>query len=130
MKERGWYVQPQLAYGSSPENIHLSINPESVRWADAMLADLRECTEKAKTLPSGHLAASIRETFGGMDPQDLDDSVLQGMLGMAGIEGTALPERMAEINEVLNALPVPLRERILVTYLNELFGPPEASHAT
>jgi glutamate/tyrosine decarboxylase-like PLP-dependent enzyme len=130
MKERGWYVQPQLAYGSSPENIHLSINPESVRWADAMLADLRECTEKAKTLPSGHLAASIRESFGGMDPQDLDDSVLQGMLGMAGIEGTALPERMAEINEVLNALPVPLRERILVTYLNELFGPPEVSHAT
>jgi sphinganine-1-phosphate aldolase len=127
MKERGWYVQPQLAYGSSPENIHLSINPESVNRTDAMLADLRECTEKAKTLPSGHLAASVKETFGSMDPRDLDDSVLQGMLGMAGIEGTALPEHMAEINEVLNALPVPLRERILVTYLNELFGPPEAS---
>jgi hypothetical protein len=28
---------------------------------------------------------------------------------------------MAEINEVLNALPVPLRERLLVEYLNELY---------
>lgn len=129
MKERGWYVQPQLAYGSSPENIHLSINPESVHWVDAMLADLRECTEKAKALPSGQLAASIKETFASMDPRDLDDSVLQGMLGMAGIEGTTLPGRMAEINEVLNALPVPLRERLLVMYLNELFRRPEASDA-
>ena len=64
-----------------------------------------------------------------MDPRDLDDSVLQGMLGMAGIEGTTLPGRMAEINEVLNALPVPLRERILVMYLNDLFRQPEASDA-
>jgi len=28
---------------------------------------------------------------------------------------------MAEINEVLNALPVKLRERLLVEYLNELY---------
>jgi sphinganine-1-phosphate aldolase len=124
MKERGWYVQPQLAYGSSPENIHLSINPESVDRTDAMLSDLRECVELARTMPSGQLAAAVTETFGGMDPDDFDDGALKGMLGMAGIEGTALPGRMAEINEVLNALPVPLRERILVTYLNELFRRP------
>ncbi len=33
----------------------------------------------------------------------------------------------AEINEVLNTLPVPLRERVIVTYLNELFRRPEVS---
>lgn len=129
MKERGWYVQPQLAYGSSPENIHLSVNPESVRWVDDLLGDLRECTEKAKQLPSGELAAKIREAFGALRPEDLDESVFQGMLGMAGVEGTSLPGRMAEINEVLNALPVPLRERLLVEYLNELFRRPEARGA-
>ena len=32
-------------------------------------------------------------------------------------------ERLAESNEVLNALPVPLRERLLVEYLNELYRP-------
>jgi hypothetical protein len=30
---------------------------------------------------------------------------------------------MAEINEVLNALPVPLRERLLVEYLGGLYRP-------
>ena len=125
MKERNWYVQPQLAYGSSPENIHLSINPESVRWVDGMLADLHECTEKARLLPSGELAPKIREAFGHLKPAELNDDVFQGLLAMAGIQGTGLPGRMAEINEVLNALPVPLRERLLVEYLNELFRQPE-----
>jgi len=121
MKERRWFVQPQLAYASSPENIHLSINPASVHWTDAMLADLHECTEKAKSLPSGELAPKIREAFGHLEPKDLDDEVFAGLLGMAGVSGTSLPGRMAEINEVLNALPVPLRERLLVEYLNVLY---------
>jgi hypothetical protein len=124
MKERNWYVQPQLGYGSSPENIHLSINPESVRWVDPMLADLHECTEKARLLPSGELAPKIRRAFGHLAPEDLTEDVFQGLLAMAGIHGTGLPGRMAEINEVLNALPIPLRERLLVEYLNELFSRP------
>jgi glutamate/tyrosine decarboxylase-like PLP-dependent enzyme len=127
MKERNWYVQPQLAYGSSPENVHLSVNPESVRWVDPMLADLRECVEKAKQLPSGELAPKIKEAFGHLRPEDLSEDVFRGMLSMAGITGGGLPGRMAEINEVLNALPVPLRERLLVEYLNELFRHPGAS---
>ena len=121
MKERRWYVQPQLAYGSSPENIHLSINPASVHWTDAMLADLHECTEKARSLPSGELAPKIQEAFGHLAPEDLSDDVFEGLLAMAGVTGTSLPGRMAEINEVLNALPVPLRERLLVEYLNVLY---------
>ncbi|MDJ0870068.1 MAG: aspartate aminotransferase family protein [Myxococcota bacterium] len=124
MKERDWYVQPQLAYGCSPENIHLSINPESVRWVEPMLADLGECIEKARALPSGELAPKIQAAFGGLAPEDLDDDVFAGMLAMAGVDGTSLPGRMAEINEVLNALPVPLRERLLVEYLNVLYRGP------
>jgi len=125
MKERGWYVQPQLAYGCSPENIHLSVNPESVRWVEPMLADLETSAEAARKLPSGELAPKIREAFGHLRPEDLDEEVFGGMLRMAGIDGAGeLPGRMAEINEVLNALPVPLRERLLVEYLNELFRPP------
>ena len=44
---------------------------------------------------------------------------------MAGVSGSGLPERMADINEVLNALPIRLRERLLVEYLNELFRRPD-----
>jgi glutamate/tyrosine decarboxylase-like PLP-dependent enzyme len=123
MKQRGWFVQPQLAYGSSPENIHLSVNPASERWVDALLADLRECALKVRTMPSGSLAPKIRDAFAGLDAKALTPETFRGLLGMAGVQGTSLPGRMAEINEVLNALPVPLRERLLVEYLNELFRP-------
>lgn len=121
MKERRWFIQPQLAYTSSPENIHLSVNPASVHWTDDMLADLAECTEKAKLLPSGELAPQIQAAFGSMAPEDLTDQVFEDLLSMAGVSGTSLPGRMADINEVLNALPVPLRERLLVEYLNVLY---------
>jgi len=124
MKQRGWYVQPQLAYRGSKENIHLSINPASVKWVDAMLADLSECVQKARQLPSGELAAKIGAAFADADPESFGEEAFRGMLGMAGVEGTTLPGRMAEINEVLNALPVKLREKLLVEYLNELFRQP------
>jgi hypothetical protein len=56
-----------------------------------------------------------------LEPSALEGDAFAGLLGMAGVSGTALPDRMAEINEVLNALPVPMREKLLVEYLNELF---------
>jgi hypothetical protein len=121
MKSRGWYVQPQLRFGESKENIHLSINPASVRWVDALLADLRECVAKARELPASTLAARIQEAFGGVDPAALTPDAFQNLLAMAGVSGVALPERMAEINEVLNALPANLRERLLIEYLNDLY---------
>ena len=124
MKVRDWYVQPQLAYGSSPENVHLSINPASVGWVDELLTDLAASVEAARHLPSGELAAAIAAEFGDIDPASVSAETIEGMLALAGTEGTSLPERMAPINEVLNALPVPLRERLLVEYLNELFHQP------
>ncbi len=121
MKQRGWYVQPQLGFQDSKENIHLSINPASVRWVDALLEDLDACVTAARALPSGELAGRIREAFGSLDPDALGPEAFAGLLGMAGVDGTSLPGRMAEINEVLNALPTKLRERLLVEYLNELY---------
>jgi hypothetical protein len=123
MKLRGWYVQPQLAFGASPENVHLSINPAGERWVDDLLRDLRECVEVARGMKSGELAAKIREAFGALDPAAVGPETFAGLLAMAGVSGSSLPGRMAEVNEVLNALPVPLREKLLVEYLNVLYQP-------
>lgn len=121
MRERGWFVQPQLSYGTSPANIHLSINPASHRWVDELLVDLDTSVEAARSLPSGGLRAAIEAEFGGIDPADVTDDTVAGMLALAGVQGTSLPGRMADINEVLDALPVALRERLLVEYLNVLY---------
>jgi sphinganine-1-phosphate aldolase len=122
MKARGWYIQPQLSFDSSRENAHLSINPANVRWVDALLGDLADCVAAAGALPAGTLAAEVKQMFANIDPDALDDTLVHSLLGMAGIGGSALPERMAEVNEALNALPPRLREKLLIGYLNELFS--------
>jgi glutamate/tyrosine decarboxylase-like PLP-dependent enzyme len=119
MKARGWYVQPQLGFGASKENIHLSVNPASVRWVDAMLADLRTCVEVARGLPSD--VATLREALRSLDLDALPPEALASLLASAGVDGTSLPGRMAAINETLNALPATVREKLLVEYLNDLY---------
>jgi sphinganine-1-phosphate aldolase len=121
MKGRGWYIQPQLSFDNSRENAHLSINPANVKWADALLSDLGDSVTAARALPAGTLAAEITQMFSNVDPNALTDEMVQGLLGMAGIGGSVLPERMSEVNEALNALPAALREKLLTGYLNELF---------
>lgn len=121
MNERGWYVQPQLAYANSPENCHLSINPGSVRWVDDLLGDLAECVEVARSLPSGEVAGQLGPALADLDASTLSPEAYQGMLTMAGIEGGKLPDRMAGINEILNTLPSSLTEQLLISYLNELY---------
>lgn len=117
MKVRGWYVQPQLSFGASKENIHLSLGPGAADWADEFARDLRDATEAARQLPSGQLAPLLE----GMDFSQLTPEGIQGMLAMTGATADGTPDRMAAINEVLNALPPAVRETVLVEYLNELF---------
>ena len=121
MKTRGWYVQPQLGFAGSPANLHLSINPKADRWVDAMLTDLAASVEAARALPSGHAAAFVREAFGQIDPGTFDEETFAAMLGAAGLDGVELPERMAGVNEMLEALDPQLREQVLVEFLNTLY---------
>jgi sphinganine-1-phosphate aldolase len=121
MKQRGWYIQPQLGFHGSKENVHLSINPASARWVDDFLKDLRECTQIARRLPAGQLSAELRDTLATVDPGRLNPEMLEQMLRLAGVEGAALPARMAGINELLNSIPPELTERVLTEYVNQLF---------
>ena len=121
MRRRGWYVQPQLGFHGSKENVHLSINPAAAKWVDDFLRDLSECTEIARTQRSGEMSAAIRAALGGLEPGQLGGEMFAEMLKLAGVEGTALPERMAGINELLNSLPPGLTEQVLTEYANQLF---------
>lgn len=121
MKLKNWLVGPQLACGPSKENIHLTIGPTHDAMVDEFVRDLREATDAARKMPKSGLPDQIRAVFANMRPEDLKPEVLQQMLAMAGASGTSLPEREAEINQVMNALPNALRERLLVGYVNELF---------
>jgi sphinganine-1-phosphate aldolase len=122
MKRRGWYVQPQLAYGPYPANIHLTVTATSLDRVDALLADLGAAVEIARGAGPGPEGQALLDALRDLDPDAFTPEMYQGMLAMAGLGGGAqLPEEMADINRILDALPPRLREKLLIEFLNDLF---------
>ena len=121
MKEKSWYIQPQLGFHGSKENIHLSVTGISLGRVEEMLADLRECVEKAAQAVHRGEESPLRQVLAGMDLSTLTPEGLGQLLSLAGISGGALPEKMAGINGILNSLPADLTEKLLIEYFNDLF---------
>ncbi len=121
MNARGWYIQPALSYDNAPAHIHLSISASNVGWEDEFLKDLAECVDTAAELPEGDLVKMVRAGLQDMDPANISDADIKGLLAMAGLDGQRLPARMADINGVLDELPADARNKILVTFVNDLF---------
>jgi hypothetical protein len=63
----------------------------------------------------------LKESLATLTPGAVDQAMLGQMLQLAGVDGDALPERMAGINELLNSLPPELTEQVLTEYVNQLF---------
>ena len=123
MAAKGWYVQAQLSYRGLPASIHLTVTASSDALVDALLTDLAASVEAARSAGSGAdpaMLAAVAE----LDPDELPADVLGTLLPLAGLEpGGGLPERMAPINALMEAMPPRLRERLLVEYLGLLFTP-------
>jgi sphinganine-1-phosphate aldolase len=121
MKDRGWYVQPQLAAGASPANIHLSVTGASLERVDELLADLADCCDHARSAEPDPQEAELLAGLGQLDPDAFGPDVYAGMLQLAGLGGDVLPERMAPINRILDALPSRLREQLVIEFLNGIY---------
>jgi glutamate/tyrosine decarboxylase-like PLP-dependent enzyme len=121
MNSRGWYIQPALSFASSCQNIHLSVNYSNVQWVDAFIEDLYQSIEAVRDQPFGELGAAIEKQFATTDPDLLSDREVADLLALAQIDSNGMPGPMAGINEMLNALPARLRERLLVEYTNMIF---------
>lgn len=129
MKARGWHVQPQLAYGPSKENLHLSINPSNVKWTADFLRDLEEAAAEVKKGAAQYeetraFSRAFAERLSGPDAASMLPTVIAGL----GVQaGGKMPEKMADINALLNALPRPLQEQLLSHFVSMLFTPDAAA---
>ncbi len=129
MSSRGWHIQPQLRLDDYRECIHLSVNPSNTEHTEAMLRDLREVCAKVKAPRGSKLASAVSATFGRLDPDRLNDAIFNKMIGMAGMKGVGVPEKMADINDIMNVLPPRLSERLLIEFVNRLFVQPGGDDA-
>ncbi|MCA9596023.1 MAG: aspartate aminotransferase family protein [Myxococcales bacterium] len=123
MKLRGWYVQAQLSYGKYPTNIHLSVHPGNVSGVKDFLIAFRDSVEAARKLPSRVLLDQLGPMLSEL-PKQLDTLGPEGFAALTsavGAEGMKLPERMAGINELLDALPPAARGKLMTAFLDQMF---------
>ena len=119
MRERGWYVQPQLSFCGSPANVHLSVGPSNVALVDALLDDLAACVAAAPAREADSPLAAVAQSLG---TGALGSAEYGELLAAAGIADGELPERMADINALLDALPARAREALIGQFVNKLFS--------
>lgn len=123
MNALGWYVQPQLSYRDIPASVHLTLTASSDGHIAALLADLAVAVETARAAKTG-LDPALVQAIQSLNPDELGDDVLGALLPLAGLEpGGGLPDRMAEINALLEAMSPRLREKMLIAFLGQMFTP-------
>jgi hypothetical protein len=124
---RGWYAQPQLSFGDLPATLHFSLSAATAAASAQIATDLAAATTAATEVgpiaPPEHLVAAASS----IDPRQLDEETFAGLLDVAGLSdgsgGLALPERMAAVNALLDALPADLREALLLGVIDRLARP-------
>jgi len=128
MGSRGWYIQPQLRYRSSKENIHLSVNPGNIALVEPFLADLRASVEAVRGRPAGQLAALAGQLTELVDG-GMSEAEFANLMAMVGVGAGQVPKAMAEVNELLNVLAPHVSEKLLTAFVNEVFRPSPAEPA-
>jgi glutamate/tyrosine decarboxylase-like PLP-dependent enzyme len=120
MNKRGWYVQGQFSTPLTPRNLHISVSHGTIHNVDALLKDLKECVEIVKRstpIDGDAIRAMVGAALQSPDPEAAFGQLAAG----AGLAGTELPNELALINEVLDALPDELCNVFLVNYFNDLY---------
>ncbi|WP_232679176.1 aminotransferase class V-fold PLP-dependent enzyme [Nocardioides sp. R-C-SC26] len=132
MAARGWHVQPQLSYRTQGPTVHLSVSAGTAQH----LAEFEEALAAAvaASVAAGPVQVDdgVAAVVAALDPTSLSDEDFDGLLAAAGLIGDApgdggqalaLPERMAEVNALLDLATPSLREAVLVAFLDRLSRP-------
>lgn len=119
LRRCGWYLQPQFSTPRSPRNLHISVTYGVAHNVDALLADIAACMEEVRQMPpiDPALVRSIVEALA----HDRSPAVVEGLLAAVGLQPGALPQEMALINEVLDALPDSAANEVLIDFFNNLY---------
>jgi sphinganine-1-phosphate aldolase len=139
MRIRGWYLQPQLGFDGMPPNLHLTLTPATVDQVDVLLGDLDAALTWARALTPVRVDPGLAELAAGFDPLTMGPDEVSAVLAFAGLGGggdgedgdshdsvdsgggSALPDRMAPVLVLLDALPAPLKERLLTEFVGSVF---------
>jgi glutamate/tyrosine decarboxylase-like PLP-dependent enzyme len=140
MAEKGWWLMAQRGIGdlNIPPSVHLTITPIHEKFAEQMLTDLEESTEKVKKIPSSDVEDMVQgmglvmsmmmpaemglETMGSVLGQMEKDMSIYGprILKALGFD-KGIPKEMATVNEIFNSLPPEIVEPLASYVTIEMF---------
>lgn len=119
MRERGWHLGPIPGTMGVPSCFHITMLPFNTGKVEAMLADLRDCVAIVKAKPQSPQVAQFKAMLANLNVATLNDAAIDNVLKMVGIGGGNVPNRMAEINTLLESMPADLADRLLTAFYNE-----------
>ncbi|SFB84412.1 Glutamate or tyrosine decarboxylase [Nocardioides terrae] len=125
---RGWYVQPQLSFAGLPATVHLSLSAATLPHVPDFLTALGEAVAAAVAAGPVAVDPGVAGFVRSLDAASLTDEEFDGLLAFAGLDGgaggdTALPDRMAPVNALLDLASPATREAVLVAFLDRLARP-------
>src|SRR5690606_1209589 len=109
MSAAGWFVQPQMRFGDTPANIHLSLSAATAPLVPEFLTALEKAVDAARSAGPIVVDEGVAAVIAALDPATLGDEDFDGLLAAAGLisdgpagDGLALPQRMGEVNAMLD----------------------------
>ena len=127
MTAAGWYVQPQLSFAGGAPTLHLTLSAATAPHVEEFLAVLGDAVAAAVEAGPVRVDPGVADVVRALDPAVLTDADFDGLLAAAGLlgdgPGLALPERMAEVNALLDLAAPALREALLTAFLDRLSRP-------
>jgi glutamate/tyrosine decarboxylase-like PLP-dependent enzyme len=116
---QGWHIQPQMSFAGIGRTAHLTVTaavePHVAEFAGALEAAVRASRDRGPAL-------APFDGLDTLDPATLTPDVVAELAAAVGLDLTAgsPTNGMATINAVLDAAPVPVREKLLVAVLDLL----------
>jgi glutamate/tyrosine decarboxylase-like PLP-dependent enzyme len=120
MRRRGWFVQPQLGYMGSKENIHLSIDQSTVDVLDRFLPDLDAAIAEAKGINEEIVPAPMRAMLGALEADSFTPETYRQLMAAAGTSD-GLPEGTTGINTMLNPMKPEVAAKVMTEFFNDLY---------
>jgi len=140
VRSHGWLLQLQPGFRQAdgsylPPTTHLTVTPVTASVLEPLSAILVQAAAEVRGVPAvtatdvlGALPTAIVAGLADPDAQPLDAASAYAILGAMGLAGGAtdsagLPDRMAGLLAMIEALPAPLTETLLTELLARLVEP-------
>jgi len=119
LARQGWHVQPQMSFGGIPRTAHLTVTAAVAPHVPAFAHALRDAVEAARAV------GPVLSPFPQLEPAALTPEVVAQLAAAVGLDLSAggPTDGTAAINAVLDAAPVPVREKLLTAVLDLLQRP-------